>query len=76
MPRGSMQIMVEADPRMRRPYIVMEANPARLPQANHEGAKRLADFLLSETVQKFLMTYGADQYGGIPLFHPVWPYGE
>jgi tungstate transport system substrate-binding protein len=76
MPRGSMQIMVEADPRMRRPYVVMEANPARLPKANHEGARRLADFLLSDTVQKFLTTFGAEEYGGIPLFHPVWPRGE
>lgn len=72
MPRGTMEIMVERDPAMRRPYIVMEANPARLPRANHEGAKRLADFLLSVKVQTFLKTFGAKEHGGIPLFHPVW----
>jgi len=72
MPRGTMEIMVESDPAMRRPYIVMEANPARLPHANHEGARKLADFLLSDKAQAFLKTFGAKEHGGIPLFHPVW----
>ncbi len=74
MPKGKMQVMVEADPKMRRPYIVMEANPARLPQANHKGARALSDFLLSEETQKFLLTFRAKEFGGIPLFHPVWPH--
>jgi len=73
MGRGGMQIMVEADPKMRRPYIVMEANPKRLPKANHAGARALADFLLSEETQRFLARFRADEFGGIPLFHPVWP---
>ncbi|MFW6108331.1 MAG: hypothetical protein ACOC8D_00815 [bacterium] len=74
MPRGEMEIMVEADPRMRRPYIVMEANPARLPEANHKGARALSDFLLSPETQKFLLTFRAEEFGEIPLFHPVWPH--
>ncbi len=74
MPKGQMEVMVEADPRMRRPYIVMEANPARLPKANHKGARALSDFLLSEETQKFLLSFRAEEFGGIPLFHPVWPH--
>ena len=74
MPKGKMQVMVEADPKMRRPYIVMEANPARLPKANHKGARALSDFLLSAETQKFLLTFRAKEFGGIPLFHPVWPH--
>jgi tungstate transport system substrate-binding protein len=73
VPFGTMQIMVESDPAMRRPYIVMEANPKRFPDTNQEGARALSDFLLSEEVQKFLAGFGTKEYGGIPLFHPVWP---
>jgi len=68
-----MKIMVEGDPDMRRPYIVMEANPARFPQANAAGARALSDFLLSEETQAFLAEFGAAEHGGIPLFHPVAP---
>jgi tungstate transport system substrate-binding protein len=74
MPSGSMQILVEGDPTMRRPYMVMEANPKRFPQANHAGARALSDFLLSEKVQRFLLTFGTDRGKGLPLFYPVWPY--
>lgn len=66
-----MKTLVEGDPEMRRPYVVMEANPARFPQANVAGARALADFLLSEETQKFLAEFGAREHGGIPLFHPV-----
>jgi len=74
MPKGQMEIVVEADPKMRRPYIVMEANPKRLPKANHKGARALSDFLLADDTQKFLLSFRAEEFGGIPLFHPVWPH--
>jgi len=46
-----MRIMVEGDTLMRRPYIVME--PAEEgPGANVKGARMLADFLLSDEIQK------------------------
>ena len=67
-------ILVDQDPTMRRPYIVMEANPQRLPATNVKGASALADFLCSERVQKFLVTYGTQRYEGFegtPLFYPV-----
>jgi len=66
-----MEIMVEGDPEMRRPYIVVEANPERFPDANHAGARALSDFLLSDKVQEFLAEFGAEEHGGIPLFHPA-----
>ena len=66
-----MEILVEGDLAMRRPYVVMEANPRKFPGANHEGARRLSDFLLSPRVQRFLATFRAAEFGGIPLFHPV-----
>lgn len=73
---GTMKIMVEGDPIMRRPYIVMEANPKLIPGANSKGAKKLADYLLSEEIQKFLAEFGTKEYGGMPLFYPVWPTGN
>ena len=72
---GNLQIMVEGDPDMRRPYMVMEANPARFPQANHRGAKLLSDFFFSTEIQTFLKEFGVKQYG-MPLFYPVWPIGS
>jgi len=73
---GNLIIMVEADPDMRRPYIVMEANPMRFPEANHEGARALSDFLLSTEIQTFMKGFRAEEFGGIPLFYPVWPVGN
>ncbi len=66
-----MEIMVENDPEMLRPYIVMEANPDVFPQTNYPGAKALSDFLLSETIQRFLTRFRAEEFGGIPIFYPL-----
>lgn len=66
-----LEILVEDDHDAFRPYIVMLANPAVFPHVNYEGALKLQDFLLSEQLQKFLGRFGADEFGGIPLFYPL-----
>jgi tungstate transport system substrate-binding protein len=66
-----MEILLQGDPVMRRPYIVMEANPEKLPGVNQAGARALADYLLSAKVQRFLAGFGTNYTGGGPLFHPV-----
>ncbi len=71
MPATGMEILVKNDPVMRRPFIVMEANPKKFPNANYAGAKALSDFLLSPEVQKFLMQFGAKTNSPGPLFYPV-----
>jgi tungstate transport system substrate-binding protein len=71
MAAEGMEILVKGDPTMRRPYIVMEANPARFPKANHAGARALSDFLLSPEVQAFLIDFGHQTGGDHPLFFPV-----
>jgi tungstate transport system substrate-binding protein len=68
---AGMEILVQADPAMRRPFIVMEANPKKFPNANHAGARALSDFLLSPQVQTFLAEFGQKTTGRGPLFHPV-----
>ncbi len=66
-----MKVLVKDDPIMRRPYIVMEANPAKFPQANYTGACALSDFLLSPKVQNFLLNFNRQPTGNHPLFFPV-----
>jgi len=66
-----MEILVENDPAMRRPYIVMEANPKRFPEANMRGGRCLSDFLFSNQVQNFLSKSASNRRGGLPLFYPV-----
>jgi tungstate transport system substrate-binding protein len=71
MPATGMEVLVKGDPVMRRPFIVMEANPKRFPEANHAGARALSDFLLSAKVQSFLLEFRAPSSGPGPLFYPV-----
>lgn len=70
-PAEGMEIMVQGDPAMRRPYIVMEANPARFTETNSRGAHALAEFLLSDEVQNFLSDFGRKGTGDRPLFYPL-----
>jgi tungstate transport system substrate-binding protein len=71
MPANGMEILVKGDPIMRRPFIVMETNPKKFPQANTAGARALSDFLFSTNVQTFLLTFGRQTNGPGPLFFPV-----
>ena len=66
-----MRICVCDDPAMCRPYNVMVSNPKANPTTNLEGARKLADFLLSAKVQKFLASSLENQIDGVPLFFPV-----
>jgi tungstate transport system substrate-binding protein len=71
-----MEILVKGDPVMRRPFIVMEANPKKVPHANTAGARALSDFLMSAKVQNFLLEFGRQTNGPGPLFFPVETGGE
>ncbi|HSY17443.1 MAG TPA: substrate-binding domain-containing protein [Candidatus Acidoferrales bacterium] len=71
MPAEGMEILVKNDPIMRRPFIVMETNPKKFPQANAAGARALSAFLLSTNVQNFLLEFGRQTNGPGPLFFPV-----
>jgi tungstate transport system substrate-binding protein len=71
MNAGGTEIFVKADPVMRRPFIVMETNPKKIPGVNFDGARKLSDFLLSAKVQNFLLEFGTQTNGPGPLFFPV-----
>lgn len=55
-------------PDLRNRYSIVLINPARHPDLNHEGARRLADWLRSPATGRLIEKY---QVGGQPLFHPV-----
>lgn len=76
MALGKMEVLVQGDPEMRRPYVVIEVNPKKFPQANAEGARALSDWLTGDPGQKFLLDYGHKSPGGIPLYHPIHAPGE
>ncbi len=71
MALGKMEVLVQGDPEMRRPYVVIEANVKKFPQMNTAGARALADWLVSDKGQGFLLDYGRKSPGGIPLYYPV-----
>lgn len=70
IPSG-MEILVQGDADMQREFVVLEANPKKVTQANARGAQALADYLLSGKTQRFLLTYGSNSPSGMPLFYPV-----
>jgi len=71
MPANGMEILVRGDPIMRRPFIVMEANPKKISGVNYDGAKALSDYLLSAKIQNFLLEFGRWSNGPGPLFFPI-----
>lgn len=71
MQGAGIEVMVEGDPRLRRPYLVAIANPKRWPGAHHEAARQLAEFLRSAKTQAWIADYGRAEFGGHPPFLPV-----
>jgi tungstate transport system substrate-binding protein len=61
------ELMVQGDPRLRRPYLVEVSATA------NEAARDLAAFLRGREVQELLATYGKGKYDDLPLFFPVAP---
>jgi tungstate transport system substrate-binding protein len=73
IPSEGMDILVEGDPAMRRPYVVLEAVPEAVRSANPAGAKLLADFLLSPEGQQILAEHASRHGDGRHLFFPLTP---
>ena len=71
MALGKMEVLVQGDPEMRRPYVVIEASAKKFPKVNADGARALADWLTGERGQAFILAYGRKTPGGVPLYYPV-----
>jgi tungstate transport system substrate-binding protein len=59
------ELMVQGDPRLRRPYLV-EVSAAASP-----AALDLAAYLRSQDTQQWIATFGRGTYDDQPLFFPV-----
>ena len=71
LPGAGQVIMVQGDPRLRRPYLVCTANPRKFPDANAEGAVDLARYLRLPSTQAWVAQFGKGQLDDRPLFFPV-----
>lgn len=71
LPKGGMQIAVQGDPDMQRPYVVIEADPKKLPGTRTASARLLSDWLTGPQGQQFLREQANHQPDGVPLFFPT-----
>jgi len=65
----SLEIMIEGNSSLLNIYHVMIVNPERWPGINLEGARALAEFIISPAGQSIIESFGIEKYGQ-PLFFP------
>lgn len=71
IPAAKMEVLVEGDPAMRRPYVVMIVSREKFPNSNQEGAKALHDWMTGRAGQDFLRDYGMRKPDAPQLFFPA-----
>ena len=71
IPSEGMEVMVQGDAEMRRPYVVMVADPKRFPKTNQSGAKDLHSWMIGDPGQAFLKAYQISKPDAAPLFFPA-----
>jgi len=71
LPNNGLELMVQGDPRLRRPYMVAVANPERIPGVRYSEARRFANYLRKPQTQAWIEQYGKGQIDDQPLFFPV-----
>jgi tungstate transport system substrate-binding protein len=71
IPSAGMEVMVQGDPAMRRPYVVMTASEKKFPQSNQAGANALHAWMTGEPGQAFLREYFTRKPDEPHLFYPA-----
>ena len=71
IPSAGMEVMVQGDPAMRRPYVVMTASDKKFPQSNQAGANALHAWMTGEPGQAFLREYFTRKPDEPHLFYPA-----
>jgi len=56
-------VLAEGDPILINVYHVIQVNPQKSTKINADGAKAFSDFIVDPATQKFISTFGVDQYG-------------
>jgi tungstate transport system substrate-binding protein len=74
MQGAGLDVLVQGDARLQRPYVVAIADPRRSPGAHVDAARRLAAYLRSPATQAWLATYSSPAFGNDPPFFPVVVY--
>lgn len=67
---GGLEIMVQGDERLRRPYLVVVAT-GKADDPRIVAARRLAAFLREPATQAWIATFGKGKFDDRPLFFPV-----
>ncbi len=68
---SGLEIMVQGDPRMRRPYVVVVSTANKPGSPRREAARRLASFLREPDTQQWIADFGRGKLDDRPLFFPV-----
>jgi len=71
LPNAGLELMVQGDARLRRPYVVAIANPQAVSGARTGPARRLAEFLRSTKTQNWIAEWGKGQIDDRPVFFPI-----
>ena len=72
IPNSGLVMMVQGDERLRRPFIMEIANPARVPGARVAEARRFAAYCRSPGTQQWIAGFGRGKIDDLPLFFPVY----
>lgn len=71
LPNNGLVMMVQGDPRLRRPYLVAVTNPRWMPGARIAEARRFAAWLRSARTQAWIADFGKGTLDEGPMFFPV-----
>lgn len=71
IPKKDLEVVVQGDPRLRRPYVVAVASRTADNTAQVAAARQFVEFLRSEESQAWIAEYGRGRYDDRPLFFRV-----
>jgi tungstate transport system substrate-binding protein len=71
IPSAGMEVMVQGDAAMRRPYVVMTADEKTFPNTNKAGAEALHTWMTGDPGQAFLRDYAQRKPDAPQLFFPA-----
>jgi tungstate transport system substrate-binding protein len=71
LPNNGLELMVQGDDRLKRPYLVAVTNPAWMPAAHIDEARKFVAYLRSPATQGWLAGFGKGMMDDQPLFFPV-----
>lgn len=71
IPKQNLAIMVQGDPRLRRPYLVALTQSPKATSAEIRAAQKFSRFLRTEPIQQWIAEYGRGMLDDQPLFFRI-----